>query len=144
MNIIRWIFGVLISIIIILIGPALIEPILDFLFSICSGYGRTGWADMPTEFGQNITFFNFSILPMCFAMLIAYGIGGYCCGKIIPKGNKNLIRWICGITITILNLAISIFIWDGKHWFYSSVLVIAMLIAGLLYVALAESIGNEG
>lgn len=143
MSAIRWGFGVIISIAIVLIGPSLIEPVLNLLFLLCGGYGRTGWCDIPTEFGQNLTFFNNDLIPLCFAMVIAYGIGGFCCGKIIPAKNGKLIKWICGIMITTLNSAICIYIWNGEHWFYSLVFAIILVIGGVIYVAVAEIVNED-
>lgn len=143
MNIFRWIFGIIISIIISVIGTSIIEPLLNIALAIFGGYGRTGWVEMPTSFGDNLSFFNNELLPLCIASVIAYSIGGYCCGKIVPAGNKNIISWICGVTITILNLTICIFVWNGAHWFYSSVFVIAMAISGLFYVSIAGEVNNR-
>lgn len=143
MNTIRWICGIIISIVILLIGPALIEPILNLIFSIAGGFGRTGWFDMPTDFGQNLSFFNGSLLPMCFAIVIAYGLGGFCCGKIIPAENGKLIKWICGIMIAILNIVICIYVWNGEHWFYSSIFAVTLIIAGTIYVVTAENVNED-
>lgn len=108
MNTFRWIFGIIISIIIAIIGTSIIEPILKLCFAIFGGYGRTGWVDMPTDIGHNLSFFNNELLPLCLASVIAYGIGGVCCGKIVPAKKGNLLKWTCGVGLPLQTSSVAL------------------------------------
>lgn len=141
MNALRWIFGITISLIISVIGVSIIEFILRLFLIIFGGVGKTTWVELPTDFGRHLSFFNNGLLPLCLSAVISYAIGGYCCGKIIPWGNENRIKWICGIVIVITNVISCIFVWNGAHWFYSLIWVMTMILAGFAYVAMAE-VGN--
>lgn len=140
MNILRWFIAIICSIIIVLIGTPIINLLLNFLFSLFGGVGKTGWVYMPTEFGSGLTFFNFVILPYCISMAIAYGLAGFCSGKIIPIGNEKIAGWVCGIIISIISVFGCIYMWESAHWFFSILFIISFIISILIYItALTET-----
>lgn len=142
MIIFRWIAGIISSVIIAVVGMSLVEPILQVFFIIFGGIGKTAFVDVPTDFGSHLSFFNHELLTLCFAAIISYGIGGYCLGKIIPKNSKLLIEWVGGISIAVTNSIICFLIWDSKHWFYSLIWIVTMIICGLVYICVASEV-NE-
>lgn len=138
MNVLRWFSAIICSIVIVLIGTPIINLVLNFLFSICGGEGKTGWGYMPpelaTEFYSGLTFFNFVILPYCISLAISYGLAGFCSGKIIPRNNEKIAGWVCGIIMTMISALGCIYIWENEHWFFSILFVISFIINILIYI----------
>ena len=137
MNIIRWIAGIFASVIVAIIGTPIINLIFKFLITLIGvgDFGRTGWVYIPSEFGNDLTFFNFEIIPFCISVVIAYGLGGLCACKII-KPHKKVFYWIGGSIISIVSIIVGIFLCSGEHWFFSTIIILALIIGCINYVVL--------
>lgn len=84
------------------------------------------------DFHSKMNDVNTFIIVFCTSPLISCNIAGRIGGKIAPNNNVKFVLLVFGIIIPII-YSIIVY-WNSKHWFYSIVWIIDMLLAGTIYV----------
>ena len=147
MNILRWIISAPISIAILGVLCIVINWLFSWIVSwaLRIGYYTMVWGtryDNPPVFDWEYKLQDIKIVVLitflnCLSTLISACISGYIGGKICPKNHGVATACLFGLAILPVIIFSCVSFWDTEHWFYSSVLIIDMIISGGLFVICA-------
>ena len=148
MNILRWIISAPISIAILWLLCSITDWLIGWIFQFHNYSIHFGVLSEDMIFDwqyklQDIKIFIFITLISCIGTLISAVISGYIGGKICPKNHGVATACLFGIVILPIIILSCISSWDTEHWFYSLVLILDLIIAGIFFVACAFA-SNDG
>lgn len=142
MKVIRWIISTPIAIALFVVLSIIFEWLLGWIFKIL--YYVMFWGtryDVPAifDFDSKIQDFKTFIFVTCLSTLIAAGCAGFIGGSICPPNNSKATSWLFGIVIVPVVIYSILSFWSSEHWFYSSLWVVDMILAALIFVGAAAT-----
>lgn len=145
MDALRWILAGPISAALFVGLSFAIEWILGWIFKIVffvMSWGTRYVVPSLFDFEEKVHGFMSFIFITCLSSLISASISGFIGGKICPSRHGVATCIVMAIFILPILIFSCCAVWNSEHWFYSSVWVIDMIIAGLFFVS-GSFVANE-